>query len=39
MMPGTMPSEPVQRRIDALLDQADEGLEEKDWQGSRSLGV
>ena len=29
-----MPSERVQRRIDRLLDQADEALEEKDWQGA-----
>ena len=29
-----MPSERVQRRIDRLLDQADESLEEKNWQGA-----
>ena len=30
-----MPSERVQRRIDRLLDQADEALESGDWQDAR----
>lgn len=33
----TMPSERVQRRIDAFLDQADEALHEGDW--GRAMGL
>ncbi|MCH7739424.1 MAG: hypothetical protein IIC93_04665, partial [Chloroflexi bacterium] len=32
MIPRTMPSERVQRRIDRLLDQADQALESNQWQ-------
>ena len=32
-----MPSERVQRRIDRLLDQADEALEANDWQ--KTVGI
>ncbi|MCH8817368.1 MAG: protein kinase, partial [Chloroflexi bacterium] len=35
MIPPIMASERVQRRIDRLLDQADEALEAADWQGAR----
>ncbi len=31
MMPGIMPSERVQRRIDDLLDQAEEAVEAGEW--------
>jgi hypothetical protein len=32
-----MPSERVQRRIDALLDEADEAISRRDWQTAREL--
>ncbi|MCH8224074.1 MAG: hypothetical protein IH868_11755, partial [Chloroflexi bacterium] len=35
MIPGTMPSERVQRRIDRLLDQAEEAVEARDWESVR----
>ena len=31
MIPGTMPSERVQRRIDRLLDQAEEAADRREW--------
>ena len=34
MMPGIMPSERVNRRIDSLLDDADTALERRDWQAA-----
>ncbi len=34
-MPGTMPSERVQRRIDRLLDQGEEAVEARDWESVR----
>jgi len=32
-MPGTMPSERVQRQIDSFLDQADEATTRRDLEG------
>lgn len=35
MMHGTVPSERVQRRIDRLLDQAEEAVDARDWESAR----
>ena len=35
MMPGTMPSERVQRQIDALLDRAEQAVSNMDWDAVR----
>ena len=39
MMPGTMPSERVQRRIDSLLDQAEEAVDGLQWDRVREISL
>jgi DNA-binding GntR family transcriptional regulator len=34
-----MPSERVQRRIDALLDESDEAISRRDWQTAREKDI
>ncbi len=37
MMPGTMPSERMQRRIDRFLDQAEEAVENREWDAAQEF--
>ncbi len=39
MIPGTMPSERVQRRIDSLLDQADAAIDRSDWRAVQEMSA